>query len=73
METDKNEPVRSSDSMFEDTESIALLLGKEFDLRRSVSSVRKVKDLLDVLAASGGEKMALPGVPKTIFLEGFEI
>jgi hypothetical protein len=73
METYKNESVRSGYSVFEDTESIALLFGKEGDIRRSGSSVWKVEDLLNILATSSAEKMTLPGVPISVFLEGFEI
>ncbi len=43
------------------------------NLRRSSGGVGEVKELLDVLTASSGEKMMLPGVPVAILVEDFKV
>ena len=73
MDANEDKTIGCSDGVFEDAEGITLLLGEEGDFRSCSRLIRKVKDLLDVLAASGGEKVTLPRVPITILLEGFEV
>jgi hypothetical protein len=73
VDADEDKTVRGSDGVFEDTKSVALLLGKESDFGRSSSKVGKVEDVLDVLTASSGKKMALPGIPVAVLFERFKI
>jgi hypothetical protein len=73
MNADENKAVGSSDGMFEDSKSISLLFSKEGNLGSSRGGIGEVKNLFDILAASGGEKVTLPRVPVTVLLEGFEV
>jgi hypothetical protein len=59
--------------MFKDTKSISLLFSKEGNIGRSSGNIGQVKNLFDVLTASGSEKVTLPRVPVVILLEGLEI
>jgi hypothetical protein len=73
VDADENKTVRSSDGVFKDTKSISLLFSKEGNIGRSSGSIGYVKDLFDVLTASGSEKVTLPRIPVAILLEGLEI